>query len=59
MELEGTINQLKEEMPLIIENVLKSMGLNSMPKPATQVCVCVFSIQSKLNLFAIFLRLLK
>ena len=41
MELEGTINQLKEEMPLIIENVLKSMGLNSMPKPATQVCVCV------------------
>ena len=41
MELERTINHLKEEMPLIIENVLKSMGLYSMPKPATQVCVCV------------------
>nr|POF03707.1 hypothetical protein CFP56_06627 [Quercus suber] len=35
MELEGTISQLKEEMPLIIENVLKLMGLNSKPEPTT------------------------
>ena len=30
MEFVGIISQLKEEMPLIIANVLKSMGLNSM-----------------------------
>ena len=35
MELEGTISQLKVEMLLIIENVLKSMGLNSMLEPTT------------------------
>ena len=49
MELERTINHLKEEMPLIIENVLKSMGLYSMPKPATQVCVCVCVCVGKID----------
>ena len=41
MELEGTINRLKEEMPLIIANVLKSMGLNSMQELTTQVYIYI------------------
>lgn len=40
-ELEGIISQLKEEMPLIIANVLKSMGLNSMQELTTQVYIYI------------------
>ena len=42
MELEGTINRLKQDMPLIIANVLKKMGLISMQEPTTQVCLYIF-----------------
>ena len=41
MEFEGIISQLKEEMPLIIANVLKSMGLNSMQELTTQVYIYI------------------
>ncbi|KAK9993247.1 hypothetical protein SO802_022950 [Lithocarpus litseifolius] len=36
MEFEGTINRLKEEMPRIIANVLKKIGLHSMQESITQ-----------------------
>ncbi|KAK7854688.1 hypothetical protein CFP56_031095 [Quercus suber] len=36
MELQGEINQLKEEMPRMIANALKMMGFNSMQEPTTQ-----------------------
>ena len=42
MELQGTINQLKEEMPRIIANALKKMGFNSMQEPTTQVYLYIF-----------------
>ena len=42
MELQGTINQLKEEMPHIIANALKKMGFNSMQEPTTQVYLYIF-----------------
>ena len=40
MELQGDINQLKQEMPRI--NALKKMGFNSMQKPTTQVYLYIF-----------------
>ncbi|KAF3951904.1 hypothetical protein CMV_022495 [Castanea mollissima] len=36
MELQGKIDQLKEEMPHMIANALKKMGFNSMQEPTTQ-----------------------
>ena len=42
MELEGTINRLKEEMPCVIANALKKMGFNSMQEPTTQVYLYIF-----------------
>ena len=42
IELEGTINRLKEEIPCIIANVLKKMGLNSMQEPTTRVYLYFF-----------------
>ena len=42
MELQGDINQLKEEMPRMIANALKKMGFNSMQKPTTQVYLYIF-----------------
>ena len=45
MEFERIISQLKEEMPLIIANVLKSMGLNSMQELTTQVYIYIYIFQ--------------
>ena len=42
MELQGDINQLKQEMPRMIVNALKKMGFNSMQKPTTQVYLYIF-----------------
>ena len=42
MELQGTINQLKEEMPHMIANALKNMGFNSMQEPTTLVYLYIF-----------------
>ena len=42
MELQGKINQLKEEMPRMIANALKKMGFNSMQEPTTQVYLYIF-----------------
>ena len=62
MKLEGTINRLKEEMPLIIANVLKKMGLISMQEPTTQVClyiyIYIFSIIN-INIFCYFLEVVE
>ena len=35
MELQGTINQSKEEILRMIANALKKMGFNSMQEPTT------------------------
>ena len=59
MELEGTINRLKEEMPLIIENVLKKMGLISMQEPTTQVCLYIFFSIINTNIFFYFLEVVE
>ena len=42
MELQGTINQSKEEMLCMIANALKKMGFNSMQEPTTQVYLYIF-----------------
>ena len=42
MELQGKINQLKEEMPRMIASALKKMGFNSMQEPTTQVYLYIF-----------------
>ena len=42
MELQGTINQQKEEMLRMIANALKKMGFNSMQEPTTQVYLYIF-----------------
>ena len=42
MELQGKINQLKEEMPRMIANALKKLGFNSMQEPTTQVYLYIF-----------------
>ena len=57
-ELEGIISQLKEEMPLIIANVLKLMGFLILCKHLPR-STFFFSIINKFFFFAIFLRLLK
>ena len=59
MELEGTINRLKEEMPLIIANVLKKMGLISMQEPTTQVCLYIFFSIINTNIFCYFLEVVE
>ena len=59
MELEGTINRLKEEMPLIIANVLKKMGLISMQEPTTQVCLYIFFSIININIFCYFLEVVE
>ena len=59
MELEGTINRLKEEMPLIIANVLKKMGLISMQEPTTQVCLYIFFSIINTNIFFYFLEVVE
>ena len=57
-ELEGIISQLKEEMPLIIANVLKLMGFLILCKHLPHIVPFFFSIIN-IFIFAIFLRLLK
>ena len=43
MELQGEINQLKEEiLPRMIANALKKMGFNFMQEPTTQVYLYIF-----------------
>ena len=43
MELQGEINQLKEEiLPRMIANALKKMGFNSIQEPTTQVYLYIF-----------------
>ena len=42
MEVQGKINQLKEEMPCMIANALKKMGFNSMQEPTIQVYLYIF-----------------
>ena len=42
MELQGEINQLKEEMPSMIRFALEKMGFNSMQEPTTQVYLYIF-----------------
>ena len=59
MEFEGTINRLKEEMPLIIANVLKKMGLISMQEPTTQVCLYIFFSIININIFCYFLEVVE
>ena len=44
MELQGTINQSKEEMLCMIANALKKMGFNSMQEPTTQVYLYIFLV---------------
>ena len=44
MELQGTINQQKEEMLRMIANALKKMGFNSMQEPTTQVYLYIFLV---------------
>ena len=44
MELQGTINQSKEEMLCMIANALKKMGFNSMQEPTTQVYLYFFLV---------------
>ena len=42
MELQGKINQLKEEMPRMIANSLKKLGFNSMQEHTTQIYLYIF-----------------